>query len=561
MINTTPFIEKILDEKFEKMYDDKICLFGLEVDNRKNGYHTKAYGYRHILRESAIYASATLLCDNKKHRQKALKMLDVICDSQDTNPDSPTLGLWGYYVEEPPCDMYNPDYNWADFIGKWLVAVLGSCPDKLGDELYSKLKNAVRLAAYCSVKRNVKIDYTNIRVMSSFLQIAAGELSGDKVLFDHGKQALEKFVEYTRFNTAFTEYNSSTYTITAIDEISKMLALFKDTECIQFAKELNSYAWKQYSIHYNDNIKQLSPPQSRAYRNIDNGQLGEFIYIGTEGKYGLPLMGKSEVDTLVFPPKCPEELICDFEFESSRSDVHSFFKADKKYEYQGDMGKGAVTAYSYMTNEFSLGCFNCCDLWVQKRPLMAIWGMDKPTVLRLRSIHNDYDFCSGIVRAIQKDNTVLAAFGLCTDRGSFHFGLDKNKSGIFEFEKLFFRLEADGYIDELTISQKGNIITVKDRDVIVNINISDVLFDGKKIDVIVNNDNKYIDFVYYDGKNKTIDINNLGATYGVFTLAVNGDAPTAKVFKNDDFTTAKIDDETNITFPTKPTTLEQSIRR
>ena len=141
------------------------------------------------------------------------------------------------------------------------------------------------------------------------------------------------------------------------------------------------------------------------------------------------------------------------------------------------------------------------------------------------------------------------------------FGLDKNKSGIFEFEKLFFRLEADGYIDELTISQKGNIITVKDRDVIVNINISDVLFDGKKIDVIVNNDNKYIDFVYYDGENKTIDINSLGATFGVFTLAVNGDAPTAKVFQNDDFTTAKVDDETNITFPTKPTTLEQSIRR
>ena len=54
MIDTAYHIEKILDQKFSKMYDEKTNLFGLEVDNRKNGYHTKAYGYRHIYTPSCI---------------------------------------------------------------------------------------------------------------------------------------------------------------------------------------------------------------------------------------------------------------------------------------------------------------------------------------------------------------------------------------------------------------------------------------------------------------------------------------------------------------------------
>lgn len=560
MINTNYYLEKILDEKFSKMYDDELGLFGVEVDNRKSGYHTKAVGFRHIMRESAIYASAALICDIKKYEAQAIKMLGRICESQDTDPQSPTCGLWGYYYEEPPCDMYNPDYNWADFIGKWLVCVLKKCPDKLGADLCEKLREAVRLAAYCSVKRNVKVDYTNIRIMSPFLQIAAGELSGDKVVFDHGKKALTEFLEYTEKNTAFTEYNSSTYTIVALDELAKMIELFEDSECVEIAKKLNIYAWKQFTIHYNDKIKQLAPPQSRAYKNIDNGQLGEIIYLGTDGKYGTPLDGHTEVDTLVFTPKCPDELLCDFEFGIERFDVHNFFKALPGYDYQGDMGKASVTSYTYMTDTYSVGCFSCADFWVQKRPLMAIWGGDKPTFMRLRAFHNDYDFCSGLVRASQNKNTIVAAMGFCTDRGSFHFSLDKNKTGIFNFEKLFFRLETGGYTDELTIEQKGNIITVCDRGISININISCFIFDGKDAKIVVDNQNKCIDFICYDGEDKVIDINTLCDTYGIFTLTVNGDAPDAMVCDMGDNVCASCDGAT-ITFPKRPKTLVESIER
>ena len=153
-----------------------------------------------------------MLYNTEKYEGKAKIRLEKIRDAQDKNPQSPTFGLWGYLFEETPDRMHNPDYNWADFIGKWLVCVLRLCPDKLSDTLKQKLLVAVNNAAQCSMKRDVKIDYTNIRVMSPFLQIAAGELTGNKVIFDHGKEALTSLLEYTQFNTAFTEYNSSTYT-------------------------------------------------------------------------------------------------------------------------------------------------------------------------------------------------------------------------------------------------------------------------------------------------------------------------------------------------------------
>ena len=560
MTGTNYFLEKILDKNFGEMYDESFGLFGKEVDYRKNGYHSKEYGYRHIMRESAIYASAALICNIEKYEGKAKIMLEKICDAQDKNPQSPTFGLWGYLFEETPDRMLNPDYNWADFIGKWLVCVLRLCPDKLSDTLKQKLLVAVNNAAQCSMKRNVKIDYTNIRVMSPFLQIAAGELTGNKVIFDHGKEALTSLLEYTQFNTAFTEYNSSTYTITAIDEIAKMLVLFKDEECLETAKKLNVFAWKQFSIHYNDKIKQLSPPQSRAYKNIDNGQLGEIIYLATDGKYGTPLCGNSEVDTLVFPPKCPEELLGDFQYKKERFDIHEFFKADKKYEYQGDMGTGSVTSYSYMTDTYSMGCFSCADFWVQKRPLMAIWGKDKPAFLRLRSFHNDYDFCSGLVRAAQNKNTIIASAGFCTDRGSFHFSLDKNKSGIYNFEKLFFRLDADGYTDEMTIDQKDNIITLTDRDMKITINVSSFVFDGKKGKIVIDNENKNIDFICYEGEDKVIDLNTLADSYCIFTLSTNADAPDAEIKENGDNINASIEGA-SVTFPKTPRTLAESICR
>ncbi len=540
-----------------KKYDEKVGLLGGEIDFRKNGYHSKAHGYLHFLRDSIDFAGAALLCGADEYEEYAKRMLDIICDCQDKDPQSETFGLWSYIYEEPLDKMIAPDYNWADFFGKWLVAILKKCPEKLGNDLYQKVKIAAKNAAYCSVKRNVGPDYTNIAIMSSLQMICAGEILDDQKLFDHGKSKLKTLLGYTEYNTAFSEYNSSTYTIVAIEEIAKMLELFDDKECIQIAKKLNVYAWNQLTNHYNVNIMQLSAPQLRAYCDLETGNVGAIIYLGTNGKYGkIPDNYYIGMDAMSFPLHCPDELLADFNFGNERFINHHYYKVDCTDHFDAPKGLFDCHAYTYMTKDYSIGSFNSQDLWVQRRPLMAVWSKDKPAFMRLHAIHNDYDFCSGLCYAMQNKNKILAGIALCTDHGSFHFVLDKNKNGIYDFEKLYFSLEFGGYTDELNITQNGDVITVCDRNMTFNIKICKWMYDGKCGKINIDKSKKVIEFICTDTP-KTIDINKLDDTYGIFTIAVNDDAFDAMVEHSDNVVTAKADDLA-VRFSSKPLKFEDS---
>ena len=145
---------KRIEEDF-KSYDAKTGLITKNVDCRVNGYHSKAYGYYSHTAENFSFAGAVLVTGYEKYYDIAKSIIDKLCDVQDTNPESETYGLWSYYYEEPLKDMIAPDWNWADFCGKWLVSIIKICPDVLEDELLNKVKVAAKHAAYCSMKRNV----------------------------------------------------------------------------------------------------------------------------------------------------------------------------------------------------------------------------------------------------------------------------------------------------------------------------------------------------------------------------------------------------------------------
>ncbi len=557
MNNTLKELQKARIEKDFEKYNAETGLLGEHVDCRVNGYHSKAYGYYSHIVENVCFAGAVLLCGYTKYTEQAKRILDIICDVQDTDPKSETFGLWSYYYEEPLQKMIAPDYNWADFCGKWLVALLKKCPGVLGDALYQKVKTAAKNAAYCSMKRNVDPGYTNIAIMSSMQIITAGEILKDEVLFNHGKKKLTTLLGYTEYNSSFSEYNSSTYTIIAIEEIAKMLELFEDKECLEMAKKLNYYAWKPLADHFNMNIMQLSAPQLRAYCDLETGNVSAVLYLGTGGKYGkIPQGYFIGMDLMSFPFSCPDELLSAFEFGNERFIRHHYAKKDVAEHFECWPNLFDCHAYTYMTKDYSIGCFNCQDLWVQRRPLMAVWGKEKPAYMRLHAIHNDYDFCSGLVFADQHKNKILAGVGLCTDHGSFHFVLDKNKDGIYDFERLYFSLEFGGYTDELTISQKGDVITVCDRDITFNIKICEWMYDGSQGEINIDYGKKTIEFVCVDTKT-TVDLGKLKSTFGVFTISVNDDAFDAQIEHKDNIVTAKADDM-EIRFSSKPLKFEES---
>jgi hypothetical protein len=134
--------------------------------------------------------------------------------------------------------------------------------------------------------------------------------------------------------------------------------------------------------------------------------------------------------------------------------------------------------------------------------------------------------------------------------------LDKNKDGIYDFERLYFSLEFGGYTDELTITQNGDVITVCDRGVTFNIKVAKWMYDGNMGKINIDNRKKVIEFICVDTKT-TVNIGELNSTYGIFTIAVNDEAFDAEIEHKDNVVTAKADDMA-IRFSSKPLKFEDS---
>ena len=533
-------IDRLLGET-AGAFDEAEAMVVRDYRHWVGGYHTRRTGRTHVIRDTADYAAGVLMLGREADYDRAVKGLYRICELQDVREGSGTFGLWPYYLEEDLEHMLAPDYNWSDFIGKDLIGVCLLCREQLPEDLYSRLLTAVRNAMECSIRRNVGEDYTNMSIMGCMTITAAGELLGDERFLEIGKMRLERLYKYTRYNGAFSEYNSSAYVLVAMNEIMRMLAFFRDERCRFIAGELNRYAWEMLASHYNLSIGQLTPPQARAYRDVDNGSLAWTIWQGTGGRYGrLPgeeafRQGAVSMESLCFPPKCPEELVPLFE-EGERFLAGAYYRRNSLRSEDADLtiirepDSPDLTAYSWKAPGISMGAFGMCDCWGQRRNVMAVWDRERPKYFRLRCIMGDHDFCSGFTWAAQDRNKILGQLGLVTDRGSFHYILDKDKSGCYETDRLYFCFELGGDTGELRIRQEGKDFLVRDRGVKIRLHVEKWFFDGREAEVKLTGDGKAVILMGYEGPVKRLDTKKLGDTWGIFTLtAETGNVEAAEM--------------------------------
>lgn len=529
--------DRLLDEA-AGAYDEAEGMVARDYRHWVGGYHTRRTGRTHVVRDTADYAAAALILKREKDYDRAIKGLYRLCELQDVREGSKTFGLWPYYLEEDLEHMLAPDYNWSDFIGKDLIGVCALCRDRLPEALYTRLLAAIRNAMECSIRRNVGEDYTNMSIMGCMTVTAAGELLGEERFLEIGRGRLERLYEYTRYNGAFSEYNSSAYVLVAINEIMRMLAFFRDRTCRGIAWELNMYAWEMLAVHYNASLGQLTPPQARAYRDVDNGSLAWTIWQGTGGRYGrYPdeegfRQGAVSLESLCFPPKCPGELFPRFE-EGELFLAHTYYRRNSLRSREADLtiireqDSPDLTAYSWKTPVLSMGAFGMCDCWGQRRNVMVVWDRERPKCFRLRCIMGEYDFCSGFTRAVQNKNMILGHLCLVTDRGSFHYILDKDKSGCYETDSLYFSFELGGDTEGLQIRQKGKDFLIWDKAVRIRLHVEKWFFDGKEAKVKVSENGKSVILMGYEGPVKRLDTRRLGDTWGVFTLTAESAAEAA----------------------------------
>ncbi|MGE5296531.1 MAG: hypothetical protein ACM3VT_17060, partial [Solirubrobacterales bacterium] len=127
------------------------------------GYHTTlTSGVVHRTRESLRYAVALLDSDQVDRLPRAQAILSRVIALQDQDPNSPTYGVWPWFLEEPLSRMSPPDLNWADFCGVQLLQVVVDHIDRLPEDLRQKVRDAALHAARAIQRRNVGPEYTNI---------------------------------------------------------------------------------------------------------------------------------------------------------------------------------------------------------------------------------------------------------------------------------------------------------------------------------------------------------------------------------------------------------------
>ncbi|AJY74276.1 hypothetical protein [Paenibacillus beijingensis] len=444
-------IEKL--KSLEDQYNPEVQL--LRVPFSSPGYHTtiKQADFVHATYPSAVYAVALLDSEIPELEERACSILGKLIQLQDTNPKRDTFGIWSWFYEEPLSQMSPPDWNWADFIGKNLALVLSRHGGKLPESLESGVRQAVCNAADAIIKRNVGPNYTNISIMGSFVTLIAGELLGREDYTGYGLQRLETFLAYTRKLNTFQEYNSPTYALISILELSKLHAETKLERVKTVCLELLDIAWGMVAAHYHPPTRQWAGPHTRSYSTLLQPYAQSFLQIATAGAASFLSSDRLEYSTEWFKSgiRCPMRFLPYFRTPEECTVRDMYFKDEQK-----EVEKWATT---YMNPRYTLGSFSREIMWNQCRSLVAYFDNGgEVTYLHMRFLNDGYDLSSALLTCDQMEGNALFGLTLLTNGGNTHPSLDKTGGSITSSD-LRIRFEIGGSLHHVE-SERSDSETV-----------------------------------------------------------------------------------------------------
>ncbi|MEI6143379.1 MAG: hypothetical protein WCP85_29145, partial [Mariniphaga sp.] len=242
------------------------------LTKKLNGYnyHTDASsGVFHEVRSSFSYAVLLLDLGDDRYTQRAFDVIGKTITLQDQDTTSKSCGVWPYYMEEPLATKKAPiDFNWADFNAVSLLDVWMGHQSRIPEKLKPAIKNALILAAKSIQKRNVGLGYTNIAIMGTYVTYMVSHLFNLPDLNEYASARLKRFYDYTLDKGGFSEYNSPTYTIVALDELFRMKSHIVEPVAKQQIDSLYSIGWEIIARHYHKPTGQWAGPHSRSYSTL-----------------------------------------------------------------------------------------------------------------------------------------------------------------------------------------------------------------------------------------------------------------------------------------------------
>ncbi len=416
--------------QYESEYDANVSMIKQNYTYKKGTPNTNYTGHTvHATRLAADYAVDLLDCGDSLMEKRAFDVLRKLLSLQDVRPNSSTHGLWSYFLEEPLDKMASPDPNWADFIGTQLLQIAINQRERLPNDLAESLDIGIIYAARFIQKRNCGPGYTNIAIMGTHVTIVTSEIYNLTDLNDYAMNRLRIFLNFTKTNGAFSEYNSPTYTQVAINELGrmKMHAILNEVE--EIATELYYIGWEEVAQHYHLPTGQWSGPHARSYSTLLGDDTKNFISSSVHGTWDprLPLPIPNDLKTYFLSP-----LIIPRSF-------------NKTYLRDPSGLVPNLIGTSYLHPLFAIGSIDWGEMWNQRRPLVAYWGtQNKPSYLQLRFLHDNYDFSDIIYYSVQKEDRALAGLVFATDGGDVFPSADRIKNATIKVNDLRIRFQIGG---------------------------------------------------------------------------------------------------------------------
>lgn len=450
----------------DQRFDPDANLLAHEFTPTKGTIHTTlSGGIVHPFRESTDYALYLLESGEAERKDRAEKILKNVVGAQDTDPKSPTYGIWPYFLEEPLSQMRPPDWNWADFIGSTLLIVEIRHGKNISPSLREDIRRAIEHAARSIERRNVTMHYTNIAVMGTFVVLAGAEILELKDLWNYATNRLRRLAATIDESGSFSEFNSPTYTVNVtITNLTRMLMFIQDEQFRPIIEKIHERAWLHVVKHWHAPTRQISGPMSRCY--IDDLRKDSTVQL---------ILQKATQGALIFYDKekipqtlgagmvaihnyhCPEYLIPKFlEKPLSPTQHRELFRL---FTVPGHWSPGYQIDWlphhqparvfpqqgtTWLDRFFSLGTCNWSTLWNQSRPLLAYWlrrdfskeANPPGCFIRFRLLKDDFDFASANIFTVQEGPHVLAVVNFSFLGGDRHPSLDIIKDGIFEAKSL-----------------------------------------------------------------------------------------------------------------------------
>lgn len=523
----------IIDEKI-KGYDESVGL--VRVYHKPNYHSYLKPGEHYFINESTKLAAAIFFSGYEKHYGIANKLLKKVSECQ--CKEGELTGLWSYFYEESLDKMVAPDWNYADFNAIPMIAILKEHADKLEAETLACLGEACLNACKAIMKRDLTIIYTNPCIMDMYVTIMCGEMFDKPELSKYGRKKLDMMYRHVMADKTFDEYNCPGYSILIANVFAIMLRHISDEEVQKKVGELNDIVWEMLGEHFHAKTGELGGPNLRRYENLFTDR-DKSIYeyaVGAELICG----GKEDYDLmdLVYNLKCHEKFKPMFGEKPEKNSVRLITRGSN-YPW---FSQSSVDM-NYMCVDYCLGSFSLTDGWNQHTAVIGYIGDKKEKCcLRLRMLHNKYDFCSAFFASVQEKGAVLSAVNFHTNRGDTHVDLDPVVNATIKATdfRVRWQLEAntEKVIEKIKVTETENGCVLDVLGTRVEISYPFAEMSGEKPHFEITREGKelFADMVLYSGAEKKINLAKLDCAAVVTYITLgNNRAENVEVKKDDEY--------------------------